>query len=398
MFVVHNRQLKRLMLLLALIAATGFAWICFLQPFSNSSEAVLAEALKAVNDRDVQRIQMAIRRLQSDAKFESQVIFLNGARALFLNRPDLALREFKAIEPKDEFRIPHLILTGEALYRTGDLQDAKQCLLLAAEEDHLDANVHRWLATVYYDLGTMDKALLHLRLLSEIEPHDFRPHRMRGIIYREFGKNDDALAAFFKAAELAAKQEDLADILVSLASVQMVRKEFKTALNSLQRCQDSPSVLAARAECWWNLGDAQRAAEQLDLCERLGDVPANGRRLRARMLIEEQKADAAMPILLHLLEIDASDDETEYLLAMAYRLTNDVALSTQHLEKSESLKSLKAELTTLSQRAMEHPDDADVRDELAGVCDKLGLIEMARVWRTAAAACRNVPLSQKEYP
>ncbi len=398
MFVVHKRQLKRLLLLLPLVVATGFVWLYYLQPLIISSEVVLAEALKAVNDRDTVQIQMAIRRLQRDGKFESQVIFLRGARALFMDRPDLALREFKAIEPKGKLRIPLLILTGEALYRTADLQSAERCLLRATEEDPHNANAHRWLATAYYDLGTVDKALMHLRQVSEIEPHDFRPHRMRGIIYREFGQVEEAMNAFSKAAELAAAPDDLTEILVSLASVQMVAREFQTALDSLQRCQDTSSVLAARAECWWSLGDPQRAAQELALCEKLGDVPAQGRRLRARMFIEEQKADRAIAILHNLLENDASDDEAEYLLAMAYRLTNDVANSTQHLQKSESLKSLKVELTTLSQRAMLHPDDAVVRDELARVCDKLAMPQMAHVWRTAAAACRNVPVSQKEFP
>ncbi len=395
---VDNRRIKRLTLLLALIAATGFAWTYWLRSFNASSDSVSADALAAVQDRDTQRIQGAIRSLQNDPERRSEVTFLNGAQALFLNRPDLALREFSAVQPKDKLRIPLLILTGEALYQTGEFVDAERCLLQAVAEDPENPDAHRWLATVYYDLGTMNRALLHLETISRLAPDDFRPHRMRGVIYREFDQNDEALAAFLKALELAVKPEDLADIRLSLALVEITRKEFERALQSLQESPDSAAVLAARAECWWNLGDAKRAEEQLIRSEELGEVTASGQRLQARMLIEDQKADVAITILSDLLTNDPSDNEAEYLLATAYRLAGDNALSTQHLQKSESLKALKTKLTSLSQQAMDDPDDAGVRDELASVCESLGMSEMAAVWRTAAAACRKLLLRQKESP
>lgn len=391
-------KMRRFLWLSILAVIIGVGGVFSLRFFGRSSETALSDALVAVQIRDVHGIQMALRTLETDEKKPSEVIFLKGARSLFLNRPDLALRDFAAIEPEGSIRIPLMVLTGESLYRTGKLQDAERCLLQAVAEDPQNADAHRWLATVYYDLGAMSKALFHLNAVSEIQPDDFRPHRMRGVIYREFGQNDDAVAAYSRAAELAKAPTDLSEVLVSIASVQITRKEFEAALQSLEKCKESSSVLAIRAECWWNLGDLSRADEALSRAAELGDVPANGLRLRARMFIENKDPADAISILTGLLRDDASDDEAEYLLAMAYRLQNQDELATQHLQKSEWIKSLKVELTTLSQRAMENPDDPVVRDELATVCDKLGLTEMARIWRTAAAACRQISSEKKESP
>ncbi|MEJ7592320.1 MAG: tetratricopeptide repeat protein [Planctomycetaceae bacterium] len=363
-----------------------------------SSDAVLVVALKALDDRDVQHVQDAIKLLQDDPNCEAEVTVLRGARSLFLDRPDIALREFADVTPTGQFRIPLLILTGEALYRVGQLPEAENCLQQAIVDAPDNAHAHRWMATVYDDLGRMDRALVHLEAVSRIEPRDFRPHRMRGVIYNDFWEYDRAETAFQQAVDLAVLPSEQTDDLVSLASVQMARKEFQAALQSLQRCQDTALVLSAKAECLWNLGDPDQAEKLLSQAENLGAVPATGLRLQARMLIERQKSTEAIAILQEVLSNDASDDESEYLLAMAYRLLSDDANYNQHLQHSEKLKALKVKLTALSQKAMEQPDNSQVRQEMSVVCDQLGLAKMAGLWRTAAAACDKKSANESTTP
>lgn len=365
----------------------GIGWILICRSSSNSSDAIFADAMQAVDERDVQHVQDAIKLLQHDPQRESELTLLRGARSLLLDRPDLALREFADVAPTGQLRIPLLILTGEALYRVGQLPEAETCLQQAIVEAPENAHAHRWMATVYYDLGSLDRALFHLEAVSRIEPKDFRPHRMRGVIYNDFGEDDLALNAFQQAADLTILPSDQSDVLVSLASVHIARKEFQAALESLERCQDSASVLSAKAECWWNLGDPDQADKLLLQGESLGAVPATGRRLQARMLIEKQRPAEAIAVLQKVLSDDASDDESEYLLAMSYRLLSDDVRYSQHLQHSEKLKALKLELSSLSQQAMEQPDNSQVREEMAVVCDQLGLPQMAKLWRSAAAAC-----------
>jgi tetratricopeptide (TPR) repeat protein len=316
---------------------------------------------------------------------------LRGARSLFLNRPDLALKQFAKVTPTGPIRLPMLILAGEALYRVGQLPEAENCLQQAIIDAPDNIHAQRWLATVYYDLGRMDRALFYLNEVSRIEPRDFRPHRMRGVIYNDFREYDLALKAFQQSADLAVLPSDQMQVLVSLASVYIARKEFQNAMRELDRCGDSAIVLATKAECCWNLGDPDQAEILLSQAEGLGAVPAAGRRLQGRILIEKQKPAEAIAVLQKVRSDDPSDDECEYLLAMSYRLLNDNAKYKEHLQQSEKLKALKLELTSLSQMAMDQPSNSQVREKMAEVCDQLGLPQMAKLWRTAAAACMRNP-------
>ena len=375
-------------LVLAIVTAlAGICWILTGHSNSNSSEAVFAAAIHAVEARDVQQVQDAIMLLKSDPQRESECTLLRGARSLLLDRPDVALREFADLTPTGPLRIPLLILTGEALYRVGHLQEAEKCLQQAIVDAPENSNAHRWMATVYYDLGRLDLALFHLEAVSRIEPGDFRPHRMRGVIYNDFGEYDSALRAFQQAAGLAIAPPDQSEVLVSLATVHIARKEFPLAIQALERCEDSVSVVSLRAECLWNLGDTDQAETQLSQAESLGIVPERGRRLQARILIEKQKPGEAIALLEKILSNDKSDDESEYLLAMAYRLLNDDVRYKQHLQRCEEIKELKLKLTSLSQTAMQQPNNSQVRREIADVCEQLGLQKMAELWRTAAVAC-----------
>jgi hypothetical protein len=58
------------------------------------------------------------------------------------------------------------------------------------------------------------------------------------------------------------------------------------------------------------------------------------------------------------------------------------------ISRSEEVKALKLKLTELSQLAMREAENADVREEMAVICENLGMKEMAQLWQTAAAACR----------
>ena len=107
-------------------------------------------------------------------------------------------------------------------------------------------------------------------------------------------------------------------------------------------------------------------------------------------------------MLESLIASDPSEDEAEYLLALLFRQLKDESQYQVHLARSESIKALKTQLTELSQQAMHDPANAEVRDQLAALCDQLGLKPLAAVWRTAAASCRRrqapVVPREKETP
>lgn len=369
----------------------GLAWflaIVFLRSGVDDSKDIVDRSLMAIQRRDLDDIQAAIKEVQRDDGRQSELTVLLGVRYLVLDRPAAALDEFSTVSPTGRLRLPLLTATGEALYRVGQLQDAERCLRQAVMEAPDNEDVHRWLAIIYYDLGRTDGALYHLNTLSRVAPGDFRPHRMRGVIHQDLGNHQGAISAFQRAAALTANPVHLTEILLPLALSQMSLKKYQKAVQTLQRCQPTVAALSARADCAWNLGEPQQAEQLLARAESAGPLQGAGKRLRARMLLERGTPEVAVSILKKLTAEDAADSEAEYLLALAYQQLGERSLSRQHQKRSEEVKALKLKLTKLSQQAMHEPGSAVVREEMAVVCDNLGMKEMAQLWRTAAASCR----------
>ena len=215
---------------------------------------------------------------------------------------------------------------------------------------------------------------------------------MQGAIYRDFGEHQKAITELERALELGAQNPH--EIRPLLASSQMSLKQFDAALATLQECPETTLTLSLKADCLWQSGQSSAARETLDQAESLGKLPASGRRLKARILIEQNELPAARQLLESLVASDPGDDEAQYQLALVFRQLKDEPAYQAHLARSESIKSLKTQLTALSEQAMKEPSNTEIRDRLAAICEQLGLQPMAQVWRTAAASCRRrVPLT-----
>ena len=229
-------------------------------------------------------------------------------------------------------------------------------------------------------------------------PEDYRPHHMQGAIYRDFGEHPKAIIELSRAVELSAGLEIENEIRPLLAASQMSLKQFDAALLTLQECTATPVSLSLQADCLWQSGQSNAARERLQQAESLGELPASGKRLKVRISIEMHDLTEARQQLESLIASDPGDDEAEYLLALLFRQLKEEPQSQHHLARSESIKSLKNQLTELSETAMKQPDNAEVRDQLAGLCDQLGLKPLAQVWRTAAASCRRrlAPVAPEE--
>jgi predicted Zn-dependent protease len=142
---------------------------------------------------------------------------------------------------------------------------------------------------------------------------------MRGVIFQDLGNHQGAISAFQQAAALTANPVDLTEVLLPLALSQISLKEYQTAVQTLQRCQPTVAALSARADCAWNLGEAEQTEKLLARAESTGPLQGAGKRLRTRMLLEQGTPEVAVSILKKLTAEDASDSEAEYLLALAYQ-------------------------------------------------------------------------------
>lgn len=374
--------------LVAFCAYLGVSWQPPPEPPLATPEELFQRGLQGIRTRQVMDVRSALHGLESNAGSAEQVSLLRGALSLLTENPQAALEDFSKLSPDGPLRDPLLTLTGEALYRVGRLDDAERCLSMAIRQTPDQVDALRWLATVYYDLGDIDSTLRTLGEVSRVAPQDYRPHHMQGAIYRDFGEHQKAITALQRALELAGQAEVQREIRPLLASSQMSLKQYDAAIRTLQEGPATTTTLALQADCLWQSGQLDTAREVLQQAESLGSLPASGQRLKARISIESGQLPEARLWLESLIASDPGDDEAEYLLALLFRQLKDETAYQAHLARSESIKTLKHQLTALSEKAMKEAANAEVRDQLADLCDQLGLKPLAEVWRTAAASCR----------
>ena len=355
---------------------------------SETPEVLFERGLRGIRDRDTAEVNRAIAGLKTVENFQDHAQLLRGAIEVLSDQPAAALREFAPLNPEGPLRAPLLLLTGEALYRMGQLAEAEECLVQAIHDHPDDVDALRWLATVSYDLGEIDQTIQTLHEVSRVAPTDYRPYHMQGVIYREFGEHLKAIPVLVRALELASQPAAQTEIRQMLAASQAALKQFDAALLTLHDCPESPESLSLAADCLWQSGQLKAAEEQLAQAEALGELPSAARKLKARMRLEKNDLDGASELLESSLKSNSLDDETHYLLALVCRRRKDEPGYQVHNEQSESIKALKDKLTLLSQKAMEEPLNAAVRHQLATICDQLELKPMAQVWRTAAANCQ----------
>ena len=394
---MHLRFLpiSTLLAFLALTSAVGI-WFYASRP-DTATEVSMVEAVQIVEDDDLIRTEQVLQGYPADAKLSEPLLLLRGYRALAADRPEDALRYFRYLKPEGDMRFCLLRCTGESLYKTGQLGEAEGCFQLILQELPTDPYAHRWMAAIHYDLGRMDASLLHLCQLSNLAPEDGRPHFMRGVIYHDFGQLSLALPALTTSLSLTKTSQEVTQVRTLLAQVQMELKDFSAAIVTLAGLPESVEKKAMLAECFWNQGKTEEASKLVSGVDSIG-LPARGQLLQARISLESGDTEKSLSLLKSLILQDRSSEESEYLIAMVYQQRGEQQLYQEHLQRSEEIKALKTRLTELSSRAMAAQYDADVRLEMAAVCENLGMQRMADVWRQAAAACRSGGSLTQEIP
>jgi hypothetical protein len=91
-----------------------------------------------------------------------------------------------------------------------------------------------------------------------------------------------------------------------------------------------------------------------------------------------------------VLSSDPHDTESRYQLALCFRKLGLTVRAQAEFKLYEESQSLKRQLADLSDEASGQPNNAEVRDRLALLFDKLGRPEIAATYRRAAEACRRV--------
>lgn len=380
----RRRVLRWLIVGLCVFAAAvaGYRW------WDRSPEEGFRQAWKALDRGDLPKAAAIIRALDDRSRNEPRVRLLRGG--YLMKRGDYAgaLEQLSGVEAAGSLREPVLLMTGECLYRQGRLLEAERPLRRLAEEFPRNDRAHRWLAAIYYDLGAMNGALDELQILSRLRPDDFAAHRLMGRIYDDFEKYAKAVTHYRAALERNPPAPMQTSLSRNLARALIEEHRYEEALEVLEGFETSATVFALRAESHWALGKSERARTLLERGRELDPDRKDVLLMQARIHIAEGDPHSAVAPLQRVLKQDPHNVECRYQLALAFRqLGREDEYQAQMARKKKS-EALRSRLSELNRKAIDRPRDAELREEIAELCDQLNKPELARTWRRAARACR----------
>jgi tetratricopeptide (TPR) repeat protein len=294
------------------------------------------------------------------------------------------------VEAGGQLREQSRLLLCEAFYQLKQWNDvvAIGLELLRSQPDHAEA--HRWLGATYFDLGDLTQAEFHLKELARLAPKDYSPHRLLGVIHKDFERYKEAIADFRQALERGPPTSIAGEIRLDLAKSLVQQNLFEDALQSLNFQWPSnsigPHVLAA--ECHWALNNRDLAKQELENARKLAADDPQVLWMSVRIALDEEQTVEALELLQQVVQAEPTNHQALYEISLAYRRLGKEAESQEFLDRRNAARALFEQLVELNKQAIKEPLNADIRLELASLCDQLGKKELAAVWRDAAAALK----------
>lgn len=150
--------------------------------------------------------------------------------------------------------------------------------------------------------------------------------------------------------------------------------------------EHSADNLVLRAECLYGRNDQQAALDLLADALELAPDHLAGLQLAAMIELELGDAEAAARRLQRAIEHHPKEWRPRYQLLRAYHQLGEKELAEQEGERMKELRALRDRFTTLHDRAMTDPADAEIRYQLGLTAAELGWTELAESWfRTTLA-------------
>jgi tetratricopeptide (TPR) repeat protein len=347
------------------------------------------QGLAAIDQQDFAAVRNFIQKLESAHPKTEFPDLLQSVFQLRTNAPQNALRTLLTLDLNGPLRHDILLYSGEALYRTGRLREARNALTMLVEEVPDSVDAHRWLASTWYDLGANIPAIHHLTEVTRLAPADYRPHWLMGVMYRDFENYPEAIKHLTAAWERN-PPADVRDLIgVYLSRSLQADHQYEQALKFLKQCRQSPAVLVETARAEFSLTRTDSAEKILESCPVPEDELAgidyfllSGDVLEAR----GKQAEAADKYAAGTARFPF-DEDLQYRLATTLKAIGQTDRSEAEMAVWKRKNDLKKRLVDLNKIASEQPDNAAVRRELAEVCTQMQRPQLAAMWAAAAEAC-----------
>lgn len=360
----HRRQLDaRVQAAIASLTQGGDGWV---------NEELLAEVAR-------------------NPRYERERYLFHGALRLRSGEINAVFPALAHLRSDSRFREPLLLIAGETYYKTDRLPEAERAFLELVSLNPRNSRGHRWLATIYHDLGNIGATFAELEKVAEYEPDDYSAFRLMGMInLLDFQKNKEAADCYRKALERNPPAGQVQAVRRELAQALISMNDYSGALEILDAAQADAQVLAQRAECRWGLGERDEAVALLNQAITLNSEDRGALLLKARIDLEDGKPQLALKPLQTLLARDPHDFNTRYQLSRAYQALGDKETAAAELERMKLSQALLNQLSKLYFEAVQRPRDPAIRDEIANLCEQLDKPDLVKLWRRSAEYCRQI--------
>ncbi|GAB4141838.1 MAG: hypothetical protein Tsb009_11810 [Planctomycetaceae bacterium] len=350
---------------------------------------------KALNQGDFPKAKASMLALENIEGFEKHAQVLRCAFLIKMGDIEAGLSQLPQMTNDDRLRRKVTLLRAEAFYRLNRLVEAEQLASSVLKEDTGNMEAHRWLAAIYYDLGANQAAIYHLNAITKAQPEDFTPHHLLGQIYFDAENYTSAINHLRASLKRNPPDSRRPEIKRYLARSLLKNRQFREIVELVEPSTSDVSLLAIAGEAYWGLGETDRAKNFLKQAQKRDAHNRFVLVLQARMAIEAGNPKTAIEPLKNQLKIDPHDVECRYRLALCYRKLGDLDSYQAEIQKMQTSEELRKQLSKLTDEAITRPRDADIREKIAKLYQKMGREKMAAVYRRAAEECRRISIGRK---
>ncbi len=349
-------------------------------------QVLFQAGMDAAKNGDQETVFRTARLLLKTPKFNGHAHMLRGMLFLEIGKYAAAVVEFQLASDSPTTRIQALTRSGEAFYRMRRFVDAEQVLLQVLEQDENNSDARRWLASAYYDLGSMALALEHLKIIGDTNPQDGRPFRLRGRIGKDFQHYGEAIVDYREALRRSLPDSEREAVILELADCQIQQLRYSEALETLQKAEASAKALSLQSACLAALGDTAQATRKADEALALSPELVPAILTRTAIDLEAGRPENVIGMLEKAAAREPGNFDILFQLVKALRQAGRNSEADSKSARLAELEQLAEEFSRLNAAAFRNNDDANLRFRLGQIAHQMDRPELARLWLEASLA------------
>jgi tetratricopeptide (TPR) repeat protein len=310
-----------------------------------TEQAALAQQTPAPASSTAQSDKAAAYYNYSLGHLYSELAAAYGNRGEYFSKAADAYRAALKADPSATFIAEEL---SDLYIQSGRLREAVLDAEEALKQNPNDLNSRRLLARIYthligdsqtnqIDADMVKKAIEQYQKITETDPKDIDSWIMLGRLQKALMNSTEAMAAYKKALELDADNEDA---MTGLATVYADLGDNKAAAEMLRKVADkdpNPRSLTSLAGVYEQLKDYSLAAEMLRRA--LDQQPGNSE-LKAALaedLLFSNQLDDALKLYQEIAAEDPKDVKAQLRISLIYRQKQDFAKAREAADKAKEI-------------------------------------------------------------